>query len=417
MNGQSLKLQVESMFEVVKSRSTVDELAFICPVPGCGDQSGNRSVNLKTGKTNCWRCNIGGDFVKGARWLGYALEDEGTPMLSLDELFKLLDPPKPVSVIPVINEISLPSNFHPCYDFQDSTYTRQIGEMAVRKNLAPEDLVNAGVGYSTSDSAWQWYAIFPVLEYGRLVYFQGRTYWDEPGASTKKFPSRQEAPLSSKYWIYNIDEISKPGVDTVIVVESILNVLSLKNKLAKLGITSMVPICVFKHAVSKTQFLKLLRFKNVKEAILLFDFDAIDLSWKDAKRIDDLIRVSIAEMPYAEGAPKIDANDDVDAAWVAIEKRKPYSMLGALQRGLMATASHYYNPDISQLLADLNHVMAGFHPQPQLSTIETCSCIHDSETVQRKDSSQASPRGNEGQHHSPSEPSPQVRDGRGFGYR
>lgn len=418
MNGQSLKLQVESMFEVVKSRTTADELHFICPVPGCGDQTGNRSVNLKSGKTNCWRCNVGGDFVKWARWLGYAIEDAGTPMLSLDELFKLLDPPKPVSVIPVINEISLPANFHSCYDYPDSTFTRQIGEMAVRKNLTPEELINAGVGYSTSESTWQWYAIFPVMEYGRLVYFQGRTYWDEPGASTKKFPSRSEAPLSSKYWIYNIDEIDKPGVDTVIVVESILNVLSLQAKLGELSVTNMVPICVFKHQVSKTQFLKLLRFRNVKEAILLFDFDAIDLSWNDAKRIDDLIRVSIAEMPYAPGAPKLDPNDDVDAAWAAIEKRQPYSMLGSLSRRLNSTAGHFYNPNIGDLLADLLHPMAEFHPQPQLSTIETCSSVYDnSETVQRKDRSQTSQRGDEGQHHSPAEPSPKVRDGRGFGYR
>jgi hypothetical protein len=399
------------MFEVIKSRSSPDEITFICPVPGCGDQSGNRSVNLKNGKTNCWRCNIGGDFVKWARWLGYALEEGGTPILSLEELFTLLDPPKPVSVIPVINEITLPQGFKPCYDYPDSVYTRQIAEMAVRKNLVPEDLVNAGVGYSTNDSAWQWYAIFPVVEYGRLVYFQGRTYWDEPGASTKKFPSRSEAPLSSKYWIYDIDEIEKPGVDTVIIVESILNVLSLKKKLASEGVTNMVPICVFKHAVSKTQFLKLLRFKMVKEAILLFDFDAIDISWKDARKIDDMIRVSIAEMPYAEGSPKIDPNDDVDAAWVAIQKRQPYSMLGAFQRKLASTANHYYVPNIGKELIDQQHPTKCLHP-------ETSSLQHDdSETVQRKDCSQAGERGTEGQHHSATEPSPQVRDGRGFGYR
>lgn len=424
MNGQTLKMQVESMFEVIKDRSIGDELTFICPVPGCGDQSGNRSVNLRSGKTNCWRCNIGGDFVKWARWLGYAIEEAGTPMLSLDELFGLLDPPKPVSVIPVINEISLPDGFRTCFDNPDSVYTRSICDMAVRKNLTPEDVINAGVGYATGDTAWQWYAIFPVVEYGRLVYFQGRTYWDDTvdvltrGQSTKKFPNRTEAPLSSKYWIYDIDEIDKPGVDTVIIVESILNVLSLKAKLANLGITNMVPICVFKHSVSKTQFLKLLRFKNIKEAILLFDFDAIDLSWKDARYIDDLIRVSIAEMPYVEGAPKIDANDDVDAAWRAIERRQPYSMLGALERFLKSTASNYYKPDIGRLLADLQHIMGEFAPPQKLSTNESCSCIHDdSKTVQREDRSEASGRGAGGQHHPAGEPSPQVRDGRGYSYR
>lgn len=368
MTGNSLKLTVESMFEVVKGRSSGDELVFICPVPGCGDTSGNRSVNLKSGRTFCWRCNVGGIFTKWAKWLGYAIEDGDTPMLSLEELFKLLSPPEKYSTIPVIAEINLPEKFKPCYDYRDSVYTRQIAAMAKRKNLEPEDLFNAGVGFTTADSTWQWYAIFPVLEYDRLVYFQGRTYWDEPGESTKKFPSRKEAPLSSKYWIYNIDAIGAPGVDTVIVVESILNVLSLKKKLAQLGVTNMVPICVFKHSVSKTQFLKLLRFKNIKEAIMLFDFDAIALSWKDARRIDDMMRVSIAEMPYKEGAPKIDPNDDVDAAWVAIEQRKPYSLVGALDRSLISSAESFYKMNLSGIISDLSHPMASFYAKMKTST-------------------------------------------------
>jgi hypothetical protein len=400
------------MFEVVRSRSTVDELAFICPVPGCGDQSGNRSVNLKTGKTNCWRCNVGGDFIKWAHWLGYAVDDDSTPMLSLEEFYKLLDPPKPVSIIPVISEIALPKGFHSCYDNPNSVYTRQIGEMAIRKNLTPEDLINAGAGYVSGDSSWQWYAVFPVLEYGRLVYYQGRTYWDEPGAVTKKFPSRQEAPLSSKYWIYDIDEIEKPGVDTIIVVESILNVLSLKTKLAKLGITNMVPICVFKHSVSKTQFLKLLRFKNIKEAILLFDFDAIDLSWKDAKRIDDLLRVSIAEMPFSSTNKKLDPNDDVDAAWEAIVNRTHYTMAGVAARAVTAASFRYYATDISKVLVDQQH-------PSRMSTTESCSSqdYDDTKTVQREDCCAPGERGDHREPHPAGKPSTQVRDRGGFSYR
>lgn len=417
MTGQTLKMQVESMFDVVKSRSSGDELVFVCPVPGCGDQSGNRSVNLKNGRTNCWRCNTGGDFVKWARWLGYAVEDDSTPLLSMEELFKLLDPPRPASVIPVISEINLPPDFHSCYDYPDSTVTKQIAAMAKRKNLDPEDLFNAGVGYTTANSSWAWYSIFPVLEFNRLVYFQGRTFWDEPGASTKKFPNRTEAPLSSKYWIYNIDVVNRAGVDTVIVVESILNVLSLEKKLKQLGVNNMVPVCVFKHSVSKTQFLKLMRFKNIKEVILLFDFDAIDLSWNDAKRIDDLLRVSIAEMPYVEGSPKIDANDDVDAAWRAIEKRKPFSMLGSLQRRLSAIGSYFYSPDISPLFFDLHHATTEFYPDRKCLHNESGSCSHDSEAIQRKSGSQDGDRGAGGNPSTTGEPGNEVRDGRNHCYR
>lgn len=382
MTGLALKSLVESMFDVNRERSTVEEIAIICPVPGCGDHSGNRGVNLKNGKTFCWRCNTGGDFIRWAKWLGYAFEDDSISAVTLEELYQLLEPPRPRMIVPVISEITLPKGFHPCYDNPDSAFTREIGRMALRKNLEPDDLFEAGAGYVTGDQLWEPYAVFPVLEYKRLVYFQGRTYWDEPGASTKKFPNRNEAPLSSKYWIYDIDRLEEPGVDTVIIVESILNVLSLKKKLAALGVTNMVPVCVFKHSVSKPQFYKLLRFKNVKEAVLLFDFDAIDLSWSDAKKIDDLLRVSIAEMPFSAANKKLDPNDDVVAAWAAIQNRQPYSMVGRLSRSLVSTADNYYLPYLGDTLIDL---------RLKPSTIDVCTeCCsfdqHDEPEIDRRKS-------------------------------
>jgi hypothetical protein len=344
MRGQALKFTVESLFEVVKDRCTSDEVVIMCPVPGCNDQSGNRSVNLKNGKTFCWRCNIGGDFVKWARWTGYAVPDDGAAVETVEELHELLDPPKPKRLIPVISEISLPSGFRSCYDNPDSVYTREIGKMAVRKNLEPEDLVNAGVGYTMTDSKWGPFAIFPVLEYERIVYYQGRTYWDDPGMSTKRFPSRLEAPLSSKYWIYNIDALQAKCVRTAVVVESILNVLSLQKEFAERGITDMVPVCVFKHMVSKTQFYKLLRYKNLEEICLLFDLDAIDLAWKDAKEIDSMITVTIAEMPMSDVNRKLDPNDDVKAALAAIQNRKPYRLAEAAVMGVQTHERNFYIP-------------------------------------------------------------------------
>jgi hypothetical protein len=363
MRGQALKTLVESMFDVVKSRSSKDEIAIICPMPGCGDQTGNRSINLKNGKTGCWRCNIGGDFVKWVRWLGYAVPDEGDVATTADELYKALDPPKPQSLIPVISEIKMPNGFTPCFDKPDSTYTREIGKMAIRKNLEPEDLVNAGVGFTMDDNKWNPFAIFPVLEYGRVVYFQGRTYWDDPGMSTKRFPSRQEAPLSSKYWIFNIDALQGKCVRTAVVVESILNVLSLQKEFASLGITDMVPVCVFKHHVSKPQFYKILRYKHLKEICLLFDLDAIELAWNDARDIDNRIAVTIAEMPVSDTNKKLDPNDDVKAAMRAIDERTPYTLTEAEKRQVMGREADFYIPDISPKFWD----------QSKMSTTETGS--------------------------------------------
>ena len=356
LRGQQLKFMVETMFDIVKDRSTPDELTIICPQPGCGDSSGNRGINLKNGKTFCWRCNIGGDFVKWANWLGFAIDDEGETGVTVENLWEALDPPKPKSFVPVISEINLPAGFKTCYDNPDSVYTRLIGDMARRKNLEPEDLINAGVGYTNDmSSKWEPFAIFPVLEYGRIVYYQGRTYWDDPGVSTKRFPNRTEAPLSSKYWIYNIDALYDENVHTAIVVESVLNVLSLQKEFAARGITDTVPVCVFKHLVSKPQFYKLLRFKNVKEVCLLFDFDAIDLSWKDAKKIDDNLRVTVAEMPLDKNNLTLDPNDDVQAAMRAIETRKPFRLSSLVDRRLQTAALNYETSSLAGQLMDTLH--------------------------------------------------------------
>jgi hypothetical protein len=355
MRGQALKFTVESLFDVIKDRCTHDEIVILCPVPGCNDQSGNRSVNLKNGKTFCWRCNIGGDFVKWARWVGFAIPDSGDVASSLEDLHALLDPPKPKRLVPVIAEISLPAGFRSCYDNPDSTYTKEIGKMALRKNLEPEDLINAGVGFTMTDNKWSSFAIFPVLEYDRIVYFQGRTYWDDPGVSTKRFPSRQEAPLSSKYWIYNIDALRPKCVRTAVIVESVLNVLSLQKKFAELGVTDMVPVCVFKHMVSKAQLFKLLRYKNLEEVCLLFDLDAIELAWRDAKEIDNRITVSVAEMPLDTQNRKLDPNDNVNAAWDAIQVRKPYRLSEVAPRMVQNIGLHYELPPIQGEIWDSLH--------------------------------------------------------------
>ena len=321
MRGSNLKQAVESLFTVIKDRSSTDEVCFICPQPGCGDTTGNRSVNLKNGKTSCWRCNKGGDFVTWARFLGYTVKDDGVVAIRPIEEMDFRGRVQEESPLPVISDIRLPEGFVPCDPKRYSVYTELIMEMAVRKNLTPADFFEAGVGYTKAASRWEKFAIFPVKEYGRTVYFQGRTYCDVPGESTKQFPTRQEAPYSAKYWVYNIDAAREPGVHAVIAMESILNVLSMRWYMRELGVTDVVPVCIFKHYLSSPQARKLLAIPNIKEVCLLYDHDALRSSWEKSPMIGDRINVSVAQMPPGPGGKKNDPNDDVEAAWTAFEQR------------------------------------------------------------------------------------------------
>lgn len=329
MIGPLLKQEIESTFEVVRSRSSQNELTFICPEPGCGDQSGNRSVNLKNGKTNCFRCNIGGSFIPWARRLGYHFSNgnDATSHLSLKELFNIK--PEVRSILPVVAEVKLPDGFEYCQDSMASVYTRLIGEMAVRKNLVLEDLIEARVGFTRSHPAWEPFAIFPVFEYDTVVYYQGRTYVDEPDVKTKKFPSNNEVKYGARYWVYNIDEAMKKKARKIIVVESILNVLSLRWYLREQGVSDIVPVAAFKHSVSFEQFYKLSKMHHVEEVCLLFDHDAIKESWNDARKFTNRFKLTVAEMPEGTDNKRLDPNDDVALAWKVYQDRHPYTVVNA----------------------------------------------------------------------------------------
>lgn len=321
MTGPELKATVEQLFTVNRDRSNDQELVFVCPVPGCNDETGNRSVNLRTGKTNCWRCNKAGDFVKWARFLGYNVEEGATVTKALEEVD--LSPWVPqANQSPVIRDIALPEGFHFCADYPKSVYTGLIAEMAERKNLSLDDFIEAKVGFTKDNPKWEPYAIFPVFDYYRTVYWQGRTYDDVPGQSTKRFPDKNEAAYGAKYWVYGIDELRKEKASVVIVVESILNVLSLRRYMRENGLTGAVPVCVFKHYLSRPQARKILDLSFVEEICLLYDHDATRSAWQKSNMIGDRVATTVAQMPPGpDGESKYDPNDNAALAWQVFEKR------------------------------------------------------------------------------------------------
>ena len=320
-------------FKVVSERSTSSEIVIICEQ--CGDTTGNRSVSVKTGLTNCFRCNVGGSFVWWARKLGYQIEDDLLPKNAAPIEHLNFNPSVDQrELLPVVADIKLPEGFTYCHAKPDSIYTKLIGKMAARKNLATVDFLEAKVGYTKICTKWEPYAIFPVTEYGRTVYYQGRTYVDVPGESTKLFPNRQEAPYGARYWIYGIDELRASKAPVAIVVESILNVLSLRRYMLENGLTGAAPVCIFKHYLSKPQARKLMQVKAVKEICLLYDHDAIQASWQKSPLLIDRVKTSVAEMPPGPGGEKNDANDDPAAAWQAFENRKVSDGRNALAANL-----------------------------------------------------------------------------------
>lgn len=320
------KTIVKELFQYVKDLG--DEVVFICPQ--CDDTKGHRSVNVKNGLTNCWRCGgergHAGNFIWWCRSLGFNVDDV-VPSPDVGEVEKLLDAiDETDAIIPSVVNVHLPKGFRALKNDPQSGYVKLIERMAVRKRLTIDDMIKAGVGFTTESPLWEPYAIFPVFEYGRLVYYQGRTYVDVEGQTTKRFPNRQECQYGMQNWIYNIDAIRTRQPKLVVAVEAILNVLSLE-KLTQ----EFVIVSVFKHSISHIQLAKLAAFDCIEEVCVLYDSDSITSAWAEAgSKLSNRLRVSIAHMPRVNGK-KTDPNDDAQLAVDVIRKRKLYTPVSELE--------------------------------------------------------------------------------------
>lgn len=354
--ANDIRRAIEGVFTVIPEKCNAFEICIICPEPGCGDRSGNRGIAVKTLLTNCWRCGKGGKLGPWAKRLGYELdleEGERTVGATFDEVEQLMSTLNEVGRVQPLSgyvpEVPLPLGFTYVKDEPDCSYSRLIGRMARQKNLELEDLIEEGVGFTDARTKWERYAIFPVFEWGRPVYYQGRTYTKpRDGGTTKKFPDRDELELGSRYWIHGIDELREQG-GKAIFVESILNRISLKKELRRRGIEGYTPLCIFKHKVSTQQFAKVNQTRKlcrergleISEAIFLYDGrtkkeveagvpgSTIRTAYEDAKLFVNSYRTSVVKMPDT-----LDPNDDVQTAVDLLLERKQYSQLTGLHLNL-----------------------------------------------------------------------------------
>lgn len=301
---------------------------LVCPDSGCPDKTGNRSVNLKTGLTNCWRCKQGGHVIPFLRRHDIEVDGESLEEIASIDVLEEIEKTIEGKQAPAPVEVELPEGFTPLKDDQTSIYARLIGQMAQRKNLYLQDFIESGAGY-TRLGDWEAFCIFPVWELGKLVYYQGRTYAPRfEGGITKKFPSKKFVPLGAGNWVYGYDRIIKPGVETVIIVESILNVLSLRWKLQCEGIKNVEPVAVFKHSISKVQLTKLFA-SSTKEFCIMYDGDATIDAWEEAQKLGGNRLATVATMPVG-----IDANDNSELALAQFAKRQKYTPANALADSL-----------------------------------------------------------------------------------
>lgn len=360
MNGELLKKLLQENFIEFPDRHRGDEFCIKCP--DCEeDHSGHRSVNLRTGLTNCFLCNRGGHIKRWLKDQGVDPED-AFPVFRGQEDWTVAvenlvyrrprwtnqrwaaDPKLPCGFTALANDKPPPGKKH-------TIYFTLIAAMAERKHLDVADFIGAGAGYTRDDPQWEPYCIFPVMEWNGPRYYQGRTYIDEPDRPTKRFPSKALFPEGSAGHLYGFDEVRSPSTRRVVLVESILNVLALRKKFRQQDTLDIVSACCWQSSVSHYQWLTLLKARHLEEVCIFFDHDATAKAWdaaeKALKRYGPRFRITIAEMPPTCG-PTTDPNDDVEAALEAFAARKRFSKLGHAVVHLGQSGGAVFHPSPKQ---------------------------------------------------------------------
>lgn len=339
MNVERLKQLLRESFIEVPDRHRGDEFCIVCP--DCKDRSGHRAINLRTGLTNCFLCNRGGHINRWLQAHGVESEDDSLAYEGRQDwtlaVEKLVYGPRRRANHRRASDPKLPKGFTPLakdsppLGKRHSIYFTLIAALADRKHLDVADFIEAGAGYTRDDPQWEPYTIFPVFEYGQPRYYQGRTYVDEADRPTKRFPNKVLFPEGSAGHLYGFDELRLKTTHCAILVESILNALSLKRKLRQEGTQGIVPVCCWQSSVSHDHWLTLLRQHQLHEVCIFFDHDAIGKAWdaaaKAMKRYGPRFRLTVAEMPPTCG-DTTDPNDDVESALQAFKARKRFSKLG-----------------------------------------------------------------------------------------
>jgi hypothetical protein len=324
LNPHYLRRLLEQNFDLVKERSNDEEIVIVCPEPGCPDKTGNCSINVQKGIVHCWRCNISTHIVPFLTKHEIDFENESLEDFTSDNPIENLEQSLDADKTPQIIDIELPKGFTLLSQEPDSIYVRLIAQMAQRKHLYLQDFIDIGAGF-TRFGEWEPFCIFPVYELNKLVYYQGRTYAPRfESSKTKRFPDKKDIPLGASNWLYGYDRIIQPRVKIVVIVESILNVLSLRWKFKCESITHVEPVAIFKHAISKIQMAKLLA-SSADEFCLMYDGDATVNAWEEAKKLSGNRLATVATMPIGT-----DANDDSNLAFERFNQREKFTPASAL---------------------------------------------------------------------------------------
>lgn len=176
------------------------------------DASGHLGINTRLNKAHCVRCGWG--HGNAASWLEkfdiHITVSVVDVIRETDSLKKIFDKKK---VQFDSTTTPLPKEFSRITKDQNDSFTESL----TRKGISIGQMLSNGIGYCES-GAYDGYVIFPFLEDGEVVYFQGRAAYPDLLSDPKKKKKNPESRngMGKNAWLYGIHR-AKKGCKMVLV--------------------------------------------------------------------------------------------------------------------------------------------------------------------------------------------------------
>lgn len=256
---------------------------YISDCPYC-EKSKHFYINRSSQRWDCKKCGEEGNIVKLLHYLG--------KLFLLGE-FKSLERSK----IKLLSE------------FSENIETEEYEEPPIRKMplgfkrvLSDEYLKSRRfkkinfqqntIGYSNLIPSLNNYVLFSVVEDGECRGYVARYTKNISKDDKKTLRYKNDKGAKFSNLIFGYDEIIENKTNTVIIVEGIIDKITLDNVLELNKQDDIKAVCTFGKKISFSQTIKLIR-KNVKNIILLLDYDAIKEMKKHGTRLESNFNVEI----------------------------------------------------------------------------------------------------------------------------
>lgn len=261
------KISDEDLRSIINVEKETRSNQYIATCPFCSKPA-HFYINKTTQQWDCKKCGESGGIRKLLKHLdktyllGASTVKEVPAIKSIREIQDDASKQENVEIQP-LPTIHMPVGFK-IYEY--------VTPYLQKRKINMEDIKHWGFGQTRLVSRYIGYVLIPIKENGEIKGFIGR-YGARVVPEDKLRYSNSLGTDFGKL-LFGYDDIIKDKTDTVIITEGLFDAIAVTKKLNLFEDESIRAVCTFGKKISRDQIQKLLD-KNIRQVILLYDYDAL----------------------------------------------------------------------------------------------------------------------------------------------